>query len=186
MSTTTSNGVTGSLVSPRQGFGEGALNQQDHHHPVDGHLAHASPSPPSVTPLAPVLTTQRVAQQPLPPGSNPRSNLVMSTRLAACRPRLAQPSRAVGNDRGSNAGRRRHAARKAMRSAPIPSSSPVGATGVDRLVALRADCAPAAARVASRSLRSLPLALRASVPLGRQAGAAGPRSTNRSPQGGNK
>ena len=96
------------------------------------------------------------------------------------------PSRTAGTDRGADTDRRRHAARKAMRPSPIPSRSPVGASGVDRLVALRADCAPAAARLASRSLRSLPLALRASVPLGRQAGAAGPRSTNRSPQGGNK
>ena len=135
------------------------------------------PPPPQPTPAVPLA--------PPTPGSDPRTTLVMATRLAARRPRLAQPSRTAGTDRAADADRRRHAARKAMRRSPIPSRSPVGASGVDRLVALRADCAPAAARVASRSLRSLPLALRASVPLGRQAGAAGPRSTNRSPQGGN-
>lgn len=63
MSTTTSNGVTGSLANCRvKVSAREPSNQQDHHHPVAGRLADASPSPRSVSLTAPAVTTQRVAQ----------------------------------------------------------------------------------------------------------------------------
>jgi hypothetical protein len=63
ISTTTSNGVTGSLANGRvKVSAREPSNQQDHHHPVAGRLADASPSPRSVSQTAPDVTTQRVAQ----------------------------------------------------------------------------------------------------------------------------
>jgi hypothetical protein len=63
MSTTTSNGVTGSLANSRVKVSvREPSNQQDHHHPVAARPAHAPPSPPSASQTTPAVTTQRVAQ----------------------------------------------------------------------------------------------------------------------------
>src|SRR5437763_5279792 len=78
MSMTTSNGVTGSLVSPRQGFGEGAQHEQDHHHPVARPPAERSP-----------ITTLTVANPPQPP---PRR--VSLNRLGARAHHIPRPERA--------------------------------------------------------------------------------------------